>query len=276
MVAGFAMRSSARDVALTAYFNIKGASRTYKMEPFEINTVEINGGAGASITSFGSAMLPLPGPVKAAATAVLDRIGSGSFAVLLASTNTVIPDNSYRKVAHPSGVGTMRVSKLAENIAKNILRPACRDAAQALGTLDPRKCELRSVEGAFGAAEALEQYRSLPVVNCESRGATEKYLYALAHKPDSGAGEPDFLVHTGATPSKLSVYHQESGPVGTYAYKSWTTYLGPVSDPRKCGTFDANQYRCVVVTSGGAADGLGNCGTGVKRKLSLLTAPKIN
>jgi hypothetical protein len=119
----------------------------------------------------------------------------------------------------------------------------------------------------------------MTVVNCESRGFEQlgvKYLYALAHKPNTQAGELDFLSHTGAKPSQLSVYHKESGPVGTYEHKGWTTYIGPAADPSKCGTFDNSKQRCIVVESGSAPDGGGICGNKVNRKLSLLSVAKIN
>jgi hypothetical protein len=279
LVAGFALRSSARDVKLTAYFKHKGFSGVYKMPDFEINTIELKGTASASITSFGSALLPLPPSLKQAATVVMERLGSGALSMQAAQAKTVIPDATVRTVNHSSGVGTTRISKLSENIARYILKPACEDAAEKLGTFSKDKCKIREYTGGFGPAEALEEYRSMTVVNCESKGFADlgkKYLYALAHKPNVQAGETDFLVYTGSKPSQLSVYHKESGPVGSYAHKAWTTYIGPSDDQSKCGKFDSSKFRCITVVSGSTEDGGGFCGNGIHRKLSMLSSPKID
>lgn len=276
LVAGFAMRSSARDIKLTAHFTIKGSPRSLAMEPFEVNTIEIRGDASASISSFGAAILPLPPPIKLAATAVLERVGTGSFAAMIGTVNTVLPDNRFRRVPDPSGSGTMHASRLAEKIASGILQPICREYHGKFGGFDVNKCLSRTVTGEFGSAEALERYRRMPVVNCESIDTAQKYLYALARKPDPTTKEADFLVHTGANPSKLNVYHKENGPVGSYRYKSWGTYIGPAKDPKKCGAFDSADLRCIVLVSGGLADGMGQCGTGVNRILSLVSAPTID
>jgi hypothetical protein len=279
--AGFAMRTNNRDVTLTANFTIKGSTVSFSAKPFDLNSIETVGNANASISSFGSAILPLPPAAKAAATALLDKVGSVNFSASFAAKTTVIPDRSYSKVNHPSGSGMMHVSKLAKNIANFILQPACRAAADKLGGINIADCNVRELLSAQGSLETLERYKNMPVKLCEQKDLMGAYLYAVARKPDAAANEVDFLV-AGTNASKLSVYQVEFSPVKLMRYRSWVTYQGDASSTKKCGNIGEGE-RCIVVHMGTnmfSSLGGGSCLSINNRmssiSLSLATAATLN
>jgi hypothetical protein len=281
LVAGFAMRTNHRDVTLTANFKIKGATLTVSAKPFDLNSIETVGNASASISSFGAAILPLSPIAKAAAAALLDKVGSVNFSANFAAKTTVIPDASYSKVNYPAGSRMVHVSKLAEKIATGILGPACVAVAEKLGGIKVSDCEIRDYLAAQGSLETLELYKNMPVKLCEQKDLMGAYFYALARKPDAAANEVDFLV-SGSNPSKLSVYQIEDSPVKQMRYRSWVTYQGDASDPKKCGSIEAGE-RCIVVhmgTSGFSSLGGGSCLAINNRlsriSLSLATSPTVN
>ncbi len=272
MVAGFALRSSNREIVLSANFLIDGRTFTKSSDPFDINRIEVAANASASISTFAAAILPLPPPIKAASAALLDRIGSASFSAQLGHTKTLIPDRSYTKANYPDedhgaegNKGMMRVSKLAIKIAKDILRPICREAMPIVGgSKNVESCDLRPLQTYPGTLEALNRYREIPVVRCLA-GATpaEDMYFALAPRPDVAAKEIDFLV-TGSNPTKLSVYQKQNDTVSALNYLTWSTYqgenrtaiCGPVPDGKRCiavkvgkGLLGLMQGRCEAINS---------------------------
>lgn len=257
MLAGFALRSTHRQIKMTAKFSIKNQIKTFEVAPFDTSKLEIHGSIKASMSSFGAALLPLPPAVKAAASAVFERIGSPVFSAEGATTNTITPDMTYTKANDPDGPSTIRISKLAIKIARGIFQPACEEAQPLIGEGVYKKedCQLRKLYPVGGLVETLEKYRSLNVVNCESGGAGISNFYAIAPVPkllDATSNPPkkesDFLT-LGQNPSKLQIYAGSSGATEVYKRVSWATYGGEATKGDKCGKLNA-EHRCVEFKSG--------------------------
>jgi hypothetical protein len=264
MIAGFALRSSNREIILTANFTVAGRSFSFSADPFDINRIEVLANASASISTFASAILPLPPPIKAAAAGLLDKIGSVSFSGQMSNTDTVIADRSYSRANYPDydlgregNKGMMRVSKLAVKIARGILRPICREAKPLLGgpnSNNVEDCDLRPMLAYPGTLEALSRYREIPVVRCKADiNPGEVTFFALAPAPDKAAKEVDFLV-TGGNPTKLSVYEKKNDVVAALNYRTWSTYLGE-NRTGMCGTVPAGK-RCIATKVGVGALGV--------------------
>jgi len=277
MVAGFALRSSNREIVLSANFLVDGRTFSKSTDPFDINRIEVAANASASISTFASAILPLPPPIKAASAALLDRIGSASFSAQLGHTKTLIPDRSYSKANYPDmdhGVegnkGMMPVSKLAIKIAKDILSPICREAMPLVGgSKNVEDCSLRSLQTYPGTLETLNKYREIPVVRCLA-GPTpaEDMYFALAPRPDQAIKEIDFLV-TGSNPTKLSVYQMQNDTVLSLNYLNWSTYQGE-NRTGFCGSVPDGK-RCIAVKIGKSLLGLmqGRCEAINSKKIDL-------
>ena len=287
MVAGFALRSSSREIVISANFLIDGRARSKSTEPFDITRIEIAANASASISSFASAIMPLPPPIKAASAALIDRIGSASFSAQLAHTKTLIPDRSYSRVNYPDwddgaegNKGMMRVSKLAIKIANKILQPICREAMPIVGgSKNVEGCKLRELQPYPGTLETLNRYREISVVKCLAGATPAKDTYfALAPRPDQVAKEVDFLV-TGTNPTKLSVYQKQNDTVSELNYLTWSTFLGE-NRTGSCGTVPEGK-RCIAAKVGKGVLGLmqGRCAAinakKIDLKLSLATDPKM-
>jgi hypothetical protein len=231
MIAGFALRSTHREINLSATFSIQNHTYTYAMDPFDTTKLEIRGSVKASISSFGSALLPLPPGIKAAASALFERIGTPVFSAEAGSVNTITPDLAYTKANYPDGPGFMRVSKLAQKIANGILRRVCREAQPKIGVgiYEQGDCELRPLYPVSGLVETLEKYRVLPVVACEANGPAGSTFYAIAPTPkvvDQNSTpvkkETDFLA-LGANPSNFRIYQKKGGNIPVWTRVSWGT-----------------------------------------------------
>ncbi|MEN9825497.1 MAG: hypothetical protein RI953_1242 [Pseudomonadota bacterium] len=279
--AGFALRSSIRQISVTAQFLINGASKTYPKMPLtiDVHTIDMAGNVNASLGSLGAALLSFGNPaIQMAANTLLDQMG-GSMKAAFAQQRTVLPDESPRWAFRPKSNSPDATNLLAVKIADTILQDACNDYQERNGG-NKSKCNLVKITKKYCNLDALKLYHKIPVTNCVSKGPNSKFLYGWARKP-SGSAERDYLE---LDETKLTVYHPRGGASDAWQRQTWGVYAGTVvqNPEATCGKLTQgkkpSEWRCIQVNVGAFVGGFGqgNCHPGVEKLLSLDTRESID
>lgn len=172
--AGFAFRTTSREVTMTGVWKIGDSVKRYPLK-FDISTIEMAGNAGGSAGKIGAALLPIPQPAKGAMAALLDKVGTASFSAQYDKAQTIIRD-----AVKPYNSNPASVSKLARNIATDILQKACRQYSSEYNL--KHSCDVRKTPVTYGCSADLEKLERMAIVNCKSAATmlkAEKNLYAL-------------------------------------------------------------------------------------------------
>ncbi len=269
LVAGFATRTTSRQISVVSNWTIKGSTKSYPDSPstmfsFAVSTVEFVLGGSGSLSQVGAAILPLPEPGKGAVAAIFDQIGQAKLSGHYARGTTIVP---YAEVPRNAPQGSM--SKLAVLIANNILRPACNQFLSSYGIkaadhgLRPGCAPKRSYY-ASGCAKDVNLQSRMPIRNC-AWGPLQRSVYALAPLPQSES-QIDFVTVPNMT---LGVY-SKVGATTTFRRMGRAFYIGEIrgeqaQKPEKCGAFDAKKFKCIIAKEQTGAF----CPKGQSRYLSL-------
>ena len=239
LFAGFAFRTTTRDVNLNANWIIKNSSKPTSHK-FNFSFIELVGSAGGSATKIGGALLPIPEPAKGAMAALLDQIGTANFKAEFVKATILVQD-----AVKPKNAPAASPSRLAKDLAEHVLKPACQQYSKAFGLKLP--CKVNDLEIAHSCAKDLDAVERMPIVNCEG-GIGENRLYALLSKQTS-TSSIDFLGEEG---TQLTVFKKRADVKGLYKDGS-AKYKGEANDFKKCsenGTIDSHKFKCIVATQG--------------------------
>ena len=283
---GLRFNGHGRQLRMQAYFEFGPPGQRTQLvaaldDSLDYWTIDIGADLDAKLSpsSIASVLFSVPPDLGGMLGAVLDRFGDVNLAANFVGHHQGFANNIAQTVPHQHFPEGRRTTRLAHAIAKDILRPACIQAATEEGLFDASACDINvPTEGAVASRE-VRRYRVMPLVGCQDHVGWEgsydlAHLWADAPRPSSDE-MIDFLRSSGSTPVKLFLYERTTE--NQWVQKNWVSLITREDGDSACSGI-GQERRCAKVQLGELFAFNRTCANfadGKQYALSLADEPRI-
>lgn len=255
---GLKFNGHGRQLRMQAYFEFGPPGQRTQLvtalnDSLDYWTIDIGADLDAKISpsSIASVLFSVPPDLGGMLGAVLDRFGDVNLAANFVGHHKGFANNIAQTVPHQHFPEGRRTTRLAYAIARDILRPACIEAATEEGLFDVSACDINvPTEGAVASKE-VRRYVLMPLVGCQDHVGSENvheiaHLWADAPRPSSEE-MIDFLKSSGSTPVKLFLYERKSE--NEWVQTNWVSLVTREANDSVCSGIGEGR-RCAKVKLG--------------------------